>query len=226
MKLRLGDLKRVLLEAKRGRMDTYLRILNEDEAPGDSQAHNEGASGDSLDEQVDRYLAQYEGDAKKTDGDNGTGAGPSTSQMERLSWRDLVKGVAGAPLLIEAGQGDKDAEDAGDKAPGADELTGDDSTKLGLDHLDVAKFADDVVRLIDNYDSLLEVRSTLMRRAKSFLQKTYDDEVQKAFDDVLRDDHGMEPGANKGDVNADKYPAPAADRASGSAQAGGGPAGG
>jgi hypothetical protein len=220
VKLRLGDLKRVLSEARRGRMDTYLRVLNEDEATGDSVAHNEGASGASLDEQVDRYLAQYEGDAKKTDGNTGSGAGPSTSQMERLDWRDLVKGV-----IVEAGEGDKDSEDKDDKAPGADKMTGNDTTKLSMDHLDVAKFADDVVRLIENYDSLLEIRSTLMRRAKGFLQKTYDDETLKAFDDVLRDDHGMEPGEDKAEVNAEKYPAPPADRASGSAQAGGGAAG-
>ena len=38
----------------------------------------------------------------------------------------------------------------------------------------------------------------------------------------MRDDHGLEAGADKGEINADKFPAPAADRANGSAEPGAG----
>jgi len=217
----MGDLRRIMTEAKRGRMDTYLRVI--DEAPempaADSKAHSEGASGDSLDNQVDKYLAQYESEAKKTEN---SVEGPSTQQMERVDWRDLVRGV-----IIEAGEGDKDTQGPEDAAPGADDLTGDDdANKLTLEDLDVAKFADAIVRLIENYDSLLEVRNTLQRRARSFLAKNYNDEVVTSFDDVLRDDHGMVTGMDKQAVDDDRYPAPPAARASGSAQAGPGGAGG
>lgn len=222
MRLKMGDLRRIMTEAKRGRMDTYLRVIEEApmEAPEDSEAHVTGASGISLDEQVDKYMAQYETDAKKTD--NSLQGPGSTAQMERMDWRDLVKGV-----LIEAGQGDKDAQGADDAAPGADDMTGDDdSSKLSMEDLDVAKFCDDVVRLIENYDSLLEVKATLMRRARNFLQKNYNDEVLTAFDNVLRDDHGMVPGQDKQSVDDEKFPAPPAARASGSAEAGPGGGGG
>jgi hypothetical protein len=197
MKIRIRDLKRVIREA----------MLHED----DSQSHDEDASGDSIDSQVDRYLAEYEGDSKKTDSSVG-----STDQMESLDWRDLVKGH----LITEAGEGDKDGEDKGDAAPGADGITGDDTSKMGLDTLDVEKFANDVVRLIDNYDSLLEVKNTIVRRATNFLKKTYSEEVVKAFQDTLRDDHSIEAGKDKGELDAEKYSAPAADRANGSAEAG------
>jgi hypothetical protein len=221
MRLRVGDLKRIMTEAKRGRMDTYLRVI--DEAPDmpapQPKARAEGVSGDSLDKQVDKYITQYETDAKKTD--NATG-GPNTSQMEHIDWRDLVKGV-----IIEAGQGDKDTQGGPeDAAPGADELMGDDSDKLTLDDLDVAKFADDMVRLIENYDSLLEVKNTLMRRARNFLAKNYNDEVLNAFDDTMRDDHGLVSGMDKQSVDDERFPAPPAARAAGSAQAGPGGAGG
>jgi hypothetical protein len=187
---------------------------------GDSQSHIEGASGDSLDNQVDRYLAQYENDSKKGDGEM-TGGSVSTQQAERMDWRDLIGGI-----LIEAGdEGDDDDADD-DKSAALDAPDADGPPKLGLDNIDVARFADNVVRLIKNYDSLLEVQATLMRRAESFLTKTYDDEVVKAYQDVLRDDHGMEPGEDHKSLNADKYPAPAADRAAGSAEAGAGGAGG
>lgn len=206
MKITMGQLRRLFTESAISHM-----LFEEDTSSIDS-----GTNGDSVDAQVDRYFAQYENDAKKT-GDDLTDQDVSVAQMESIDWRDLVKGV-----LIEAGEGDKDEEDSTDAAPGADELTGEDTEKLSTDKIDVEKFANDVVRLIQNYDSLLEVRSTLLRRATTFLSKTYDDDVLKAFEDTLRDEHGMEPGKNSGDLAADKFPSPAADRANGSAQAGGG----
>ena len=211
MKISLGTLRSLLNER------AISRLLNED----DSLSHEKGESGDSLDSQVDRYLAEYEQSAKKADGSDS--AEPSVDQMEAIDWRDLVKGT----VLTEAGEGDKDEkDDESDAAPGADELTGQDNTKLGTESLDVEDFANSVVRLIDNYDSLLEIRSTLMRRAKTFLKKTYSDDVVKAFEDTLRDDHGMETGTDQMTTNADKFPAPAADRASGSAEPGPGGGGG
>lgn len=200
----MGQLRKLFTEG------AISRLLREDD---NSAAHQTGISGDSIDSQVDRYLAQYEGDAKKA----ADGSNVSVEQMESIDWRDLVKGV----LITEAGEGDKDEEPA-DAAPGADELTGEETDKLGVDKIDVEKFANDVVRLIQNYDSLLEIRSTLLRRATNFLKKSYDDDVIKAFEDTLRDDHGMEPGKDSNELNADKFPAPPADRASGSAAPGAG----
>jgi hypothetical protein len=207
MKMTMGKLRNLLSEV------AISRLLNEED---DSISHEEGTSGDSLDSQCDRYFIQYEGDAKKTDGLGGS-EDASAAQMESMDWRDLVKGV----LITEAGEGDKDAEEApDDAAPGADALTGAATDKLGTDTIDVEKFANDVVRLVQNYDSLLEVSSTLLRRATNFLKKTYSDDVVQAFEDTLRDDHGMEAGNDSGTINADKFPAPAADRANGSAEAG------
>jgi hypothetical protein len=215
MKLRIAEVRTILREARLGKIHTFSRLLNED-GEGDSQSHVEGASGESLDAQVDKYLVEYESDAKKSSDETG---GPlSTDQMESIDWRDLIRGV-----ITEAGEPDKDdATDPDDAAPGAAELTNDDSGSFGLDHIDVEKFANDVVRLVDNYDSLLEVRNTIVRRAKAFIKKNYDKEVQTSFDDVLRDDHGIEPGYDKGQLDAEKYPAPVADRANGNAESSGG----
>lgn len=187
------------------------RLLREED---DSVAHQTGVSGASLDAQVDRYLAEYESSSKKSEEEDEV----DVSQMESIDWRDLIKGR----LILEAGEGDKDEEEAVDAAPGADAMTGDDEEKLGVDKLDVEAFANDIARLIENYDNLLEVRSTLLRRARSFLEKTYDDEVLDAFDASMRDDHGMEAGSSESDIENDRFVAPAADRANGSAQPTGG----
>lgn len=218
-KIKMGQLQSLFTEG------AIARILKEED---DSMAHEAGASGDSLDAQVDRYLGQYESSAKKSDGDlDSPGNDLSTSgadvdQMESIDWRDLIKG-----RLIEAGEGDKDDEnDEENAAPGADAMMDQVPDKPGLDKLNIESFANDVARMIENYDSLLEIRSTLLRRARAFLMKNYDDEVVKAFEDSMRDDHGMEAGVGSQDLAIDKFVAPAADRANGSAApgAGGSPA--
>ena len=76
MKIRMGELRGLLNER------AIARLLNEED---DSMAHESGISGDSIDSQIDRYLAQYESDAKQVE-DIGS------SQMESIDWRDLVRG--------------------------------------------------------------------------------------------------------------------------------------
>jgi hypothetical protein len=115
------------------------------------------------------------------------------SKQESRDFRALVR------RIVSEAEADDDPTGAGEKLSG--------------DNIDVESFANSVSRLIDNYDSLLEVRSTLVRRAKSFLTKSYDDEVVQAFVRSMREDHGVSPGENKGDIDAAEYPAPAADRA-------------
>lgn len=143
-------------------------------------ANLEKETDDSLDSQVDRYLGEYEGEAKN-------------SKQEGKDFRALTR------RIVSEAEGD-------DQAAGA-------AGKLSGDNIDVESFANSVARMIDNYDSLLEVRSTLARRAKNFLVKAYDDEVVQSFMRCMREDHGIVPGENKGDIDAEEYPAPVADRA-------------
>jgi hypothetical protein len=176
--IRLGDLKRLLRE----------RLLREE---GENALPKE--TDDSLDAQVDRYLAQYEGEAK-------------SSKTEGRDFRMLTRRI-----LSEA----EEDEEGGDEA--------EPPAKLTLEDIDIESFVNGVVRLIDNYDSLLEVRSTLARRAKNFLGKNYAPDVVEAFEQVLRDDHGIVAGKAEEDVEAEDFPAPGADRA-GEGGAGGTPA--
>lgn len=192
------------------------RLLKEED---DSPSHQTDASGDSLDAQVDRYLGDYEAGAKKVEGEVDMGA--SVQQMEAMDWRDLVKGrlITEAPEDEEGGEGGEEAAPPPDPMAGAG-ATDDEASKLGLESLNIETFANDVARLIESYDSLLEIRSTLLRRASSFLKKTYNDEVVDAFENSMRDDHGMEAGSSPQDLEAEKFKAPNADRAAGSAEPG------
>lgn len=152
----------------------------------DNSAPKPGAGsegGASLDSQVDQYLAEYEGEAK-------------SSKTEGRDFRMMTRRFLTEDLVFED-----------DAPPGVE--TG----KLGLESLDVESFCNSVVRLIDNYDSLLEVRNTLYKRAKSFLTKTYAEDVLEAYDRLMRDEHDIEDGKTSMETADDKFQAPAADRA-------------
>jgi len=164
----------------------FREFLNEVEGPkkpGKSASENN----DSLDVQVDRLLTTYENEAKNL-------------KQEGRDFRSLVK-----RLIIEADEDkekdDKDKEDATQSAP-----------KLGIEDLDVESFSTSVVRLIDNYENLLEIRNTLIRRARSFLEKGYSPDVVKQFMTILDEDFDIKLDMSDVDKKF-AITAPAADRA-------------
>lgn len=169
-KITIGDLKRLIAEG--------LLCEQGKETP-------EQETEDSLDAQVDRYLVQYEGEAK-------------TPKQEGLNFRMMMRRI-----LSEANE---DKEGAGKKPAGK-------PTKLSLDDIDLESFANSVARLIENYDSLLEVRNTLLRRARGFLAKGYEPDVVQEFEHVMRESHGLADGESKQDIANEDFPAPGADRA-------------
>lgn len=146
-------------------LGSYIRnlILLEDDNDKktfiDSQEHEKDAS---LDNQVDRYFAQYEKDSQQSD----------------------------------------DLDEADDE---------EEKKELSIDNIDVESFANNVARLIENYDHLLEVRSTIARRAKNFLMKNYDSNVVDTFVSVMEDDFDI--SIDKLHSKDEKFPAAPADRA-------------
>jgi hypothetical protein len=195
MKIRYGKLKKLITEA----------LVEADEEPtlDPSPAIEPDEEGeDSLDDQVDKYFGEYESEAK-------------SSKTEGKDFRRTLR-----RLLGEAA----DDADPPEEAPKDDDTEmGGDPSKQPIDSIDVASFVNSVVRLIDNYDSLLEVRNTILRRAATFLGKSYDPKVVEQFKDDLRENHGMEIGKSHDDTAQEEFPAPAADRAGdGGAGAGGG----
>ena len=143
---------------------------------------------DSLDSQIDKLLVNYETEAK-------------TSKNEGLDFRMMTR-----RFLIEA-EGDEEEE----------KPKGDDIKKLSLDNIDMKSYVSSVMRLVENYDNLLEVRNTILRRAKNYIVKNYEKSSGQSFDDTLQEEHGIEIGKSKYEEE-DEFAAPPAGRA--------GPAGG
>ena len=131
---------------------------------------------DSIDIQIDKYLIDYESEAKN-------------SKNEGLDYRMLA-----SRILSEAEDDEEDKK--GDKESKNKE-TEFKPEKLTAEDIDVKSFVSDVVRLVDNYDSLLEIRNAILRRAVNMLKKNYDEDVSKSFKEELLESYGMEIGVSQ-----------------------------
>ena len=198
--------KIVLEEARR-------QLLEADEESDDKDEKEPEEGEDSLDDQIDRYLADFEKEAK-------------SAKKEGKDWRSTIKRLLG--------EADDDEEDAGeDEEEGGDEEGGDDEgmdfddpasvkpPKLKSNDIDMGSYVNSVVRLINNYDNLLEVRNTILRRAANFISKMYDEQAVLSYNEELSSSHGIEIGKSKEENEYEKFPPPAADRAGGSGSSGG-----
>lgn len=165
----------------------------------DSDVPESDTTKDSLDSQIDSYLIDFEKDAKSNDGPDAR----SRQQQEGFDLRSF--------LLAED---DDKKDDAGNEPTQTPKQTNTD--------LNVENFVNGVVRLVENYDSMLEVKNTILRRAEIFLDKQYDSETIESFKTALKDNHGLVIGQSKEESDAENFQAPAADRAGPSSGGGAG----
>ena len=151
---------------------------------------------DSIDQQVDDFLISYESDAK-------------VKKNEGFDFRSMTRSFLSTTSrnLLEA-EGDEEEEKPADEA--GDEEKPEEKKKLSAEDIDIEEFASSVVRLIDNYDSLLEVRNTLARRAMNFLSDNYSPDVVSQFKIVLEDEHDITVGKSKADEEDNEFPSPVA----------------
>jgi hypothetical protein len=151
---------------------------------------------DSLDQQVDDFLISYESDAK-------------VKKNEGFNFRSMTRSFLSTASrnLLEA-EGDEEEEKPADET--GDEEKPEEKKKLSAEDIDIEEFASSVVRLIDNYDSLLEVRNTLARRAMNFLSDNYSPDVVSQFKIVLEDEHDITVGKSKADEEDNEFPSPVA----------------
>jgi hypothetical protein len=166
------------------------RLLREAEEP---KKVEEEEGQDSIDSQIDSFFSDYETESKR-------------SKNEGTDFRRFVR-----RFLTEA-EGDEKEEGKDKKDKDKKEDKEEPPKKLTIEDIDVDTFADSVVRLIDNYDSLLEVRNTILRRSVNFLSKNYSPDVAESYKVSLEEKHGLHVGKSKYDEDEDFMP-PAADRA-------------
>jgi hypothetical protein len=188
--------KKLVLESRRK------LIKEEEESKNPKERGN-----DSVDVQIDKFFSNFESEAKM-------------SKNESLNWRMITR------RLLEA-EGDEEEEGSEEEeSEGAEEESEDSEEdapeKLSVDDIDINSFAAAVARLVDNYDSLLEVRDTITRRAVNYLSKGYELEVVQKFKDVMGDQFDLGSDEGPSGLPDEKFQAPPANRAMGGGGGGGG----
>jgi len=71
---------------------------------------------------------------------------------------------------------------------------------------DVETFATNVARLIDNYETLLDIEQAIYYRAIEILKKNYGDEFVDAFKQIMHDRYRMDFGDVRADPVKDQAP--------------------
>ena len=180
--------------------------------------------GDSVDAQIDKLFVSYESEAKSSKNE-----GMNFKLLTRrflLEAEDEEEDIFGADDESaddkEGGDDESDDDSSGDEEESSgdeEESSGDESSDeeekvekpemLTADDIDVNSFASSIARLVDNYDSLLELRNVILRRAASFIAKGYEQDVVDAFKEALSIDYDMEIGETE-TSDDEKYPAPKA----------------
>lgn len=123
-------------------------------------------STESVDDQIDSLLIKFESESIKTE------------SRARRSIR----------LMFEEPEGEKGE---GPSAVGSEERDEEWSGEPNKPPIDIDRFAHRVVRLMENYNSLLDVRTVILNRSKNYIRENYDDFAVLKFEDTLEVDHGI-----------------------------------
>lgn len=186
MKVKVKDLKR------------FITTLYEDVSSNQVMLSSEQGI-DSIDLQIDHLLSNYENESKSL-------------KKEGKDFRMFTRRVLGGELLKRLLEADDESEkEQPDDSVSDDKL--ETPEKLSLNDIDVNAFADHVARMIDNFDNLIEVRDTLLRRAINYLAEKYDPIVVKQLKNSLEDRHSLFVGKSKRDVEDEQFKVPPGDRA-------------
>jgi hypothetical protein len=62
---------------------------------------------------------------------------------------------------------------------------------VGSTAIDVASFANDVARLVQNYDSLLDMEALIIAKAKDYILANHDQETAEYFEEIMINHHDM-----------------------------------
>ena len=139
-------------------------------------------SSDSLDDQIDSLFIKFESESDKNE-----------------SVKSLFNLMFEAPEdeeeeELDPGEAESPEEEQPPEPPssvGSEERDEEVSGEPGRPPLDMDQFTQRVVRLIENYDSLLDIRTVILNRAANYVLENYDEAAVGDFEDTLEIDHGL-----------------------------------
>ena len=137
----------------------------------------------SVDDQIDALILRYEASSLQE-------KDKELSLMESLSKRSLK-------FLLEqeeeeAAAEEEPAEEAGTEPTGSEEMKASKPGKQIIPDLDIDAFASRTVRLINNPEALLDIKTAIVNRIKNFLDENYGDQFVTRYLSILEEEFGIE----------------------------------
>jgi len=129
----------------------------------------------SVDDQIDSLFIKFEKEAIKAEG--------------RV--RSLAQLMFEAPEDEEEVVEEEPAEDAEPTSVGSEERDEEWSAEPQTPPIDMDQFVRRVVRLLENYDSLLDIPTVIVQRAQNYILENYDEAAAQDFESSLEEDHGI-----------------------------------
>lgn len=165
---------------------------------------------DSVDDQIDALLLRYESSSiRKGDSIN--------ESLKKLNLRFLLEqeeppeepAEDSEEPAAEEPPAEEPVEDSEEPDPsGSDDMSvTSPAPRQKVPDLDIDKFTSRVVRLMNNYESLLNIEESIVNRAKSFLDENYGEAFVYEFVNNLSNQYGLETAefGNIPDVSDDTF---------------------
>jgi hypothetical protein len=148
------------------------------------------ASEDSLDNQIDAILIGFEKDSVEQQNE-WSGLSRKSHFRSMMAERRRRKGRTlweAFGNLLEA-EGDEDEDEVTTDNTEPENVSAEDPSRppLNLDH-----FAQRVARLVNNYETMLDVPASIIDRATRFIEDNYDRETADQFEEILATQHDIE----------------------------------
>ena len=168
-----------------------------DDDDGDDEADDEGDDDESEDDEGDEDEEGEDDDSDEEGGDDDSDGDDDKEETPSGPADDTIDGEVNNLLA------DFEAE-AVTSAEQAEELQGE-SVRFSNMHkhpvskllfegdqpFDVSHFANNIARVIDNYQTLMDVEKMIFDKAKDFLEAKYGEQVAKEFEDTMEQNHQM-----------------------------------
>lgn len=165
--------------------------------PADAQPTDPSVQNLSMDMKVDSYFLKYEKESLPT---QQTYAVPGSAENMMFEFRSFAKQLLEAdgddPLAGgDPAGGDAGFAGAGDEAGGDAPPAAPTQPQVENPRFNVRNFAQSVARLVLNYEGLLDPRTTILNRARYFIEKNYDAGVARQMMDILETQFRLSPRA-------------------------------
>ena len=148
----------------------------------------------SVDEIIDRYLMQYEKESV-----------PVSQRQQGNSPKPIAEGRYKQSIFQflfeqDAPAADAPAPDAGGGDTGGGDTGGGDTPEPGAEapvapvpNINIRRFAENVARLVNNYQTLIDPQTVILNRAMYYISKNYSARLAKELMSILERDFNLTP---------------------------------